>query len=106
MIGIIGTMVFLTHPPILYLLFIVGISVLINFSCRKLLGPGDTESLGWIITGLGMISIPRLLIFIIFFLLFLGVHLGTKKAIGLWGCKAPGMPVIMGAFIITTIVIC
>ena len=106
MFGIVGSMIFLSHPPLIYIGLMILITILLNVFSGKLLARGDTESLGWIILGCGLISLPRLFIFLMFFLTLLSVYLVYKYSLNVWGLKTPGLPVLTGAFFLTALIIC
>ena len=104
--GVIGTMVYIQKPPLEYVGLLILIMFIMMVTTGRLLGRGDVSTLSWIVIGTGLISLPRLLVFLMFFMLILGCYLGVKRVIGEWGNRSAGMPVIMGAFLITAMVIC
>ena len=105
--GIVGSMIVLQHPPIWYIAVIIVTAAIVAISAHRALGMGDTESTGWVVSGCGFISIPRLLVFLMFFAFLIGVHVVTKRALKIpRSVKLPALPIYFGAFLITAIVVC
>lgn len=103
MYGVVTCMIALRHLNLFWLLILIMINLMISLASKRLLGAGDTGSLGWCIIGFGTIWLPMLYIFLMFFVFFLVVYFVSKKVLDIHG-KTPGMIVVLGSFLITVIV--
>lgn len=100
--GIVGSLVALRHPPLMYVVALIIIMVVVGILASKALGKGDITALGWLILGTGLINTPTLIIFLWFFMLFTAVQLICKKVLKVK--KAAFYPVIFGSFVVTAYV--
>lgn len=103
MTGIVGSLIAVQHPPITYAILLIGIAVFFNIITKKVFAKGDKTAFSWIIAGSGLISLPRLLLWFIFFSLYAAVYFISKKILHISG-KTPFYPVILGSFITIAII--
>lgn len=109
MMGITASVIAVHQSDLKYVALIISISILLNIflgrSIKKtgFMAKGDTESLSWIILGLGLFGSSYIIIFLMFFLAFSVFVFLYKKAIKM-NYKTPGLPLIFGCFLITSYV--
>lgn len=103
MSGVVGSLIAVQHPPIHYTFLLIGIAVFINLITKNLFGKGDKLALSWAIVGCGLIDLPRLILWFLFFLVFTLINFSTKKILVIQD-KTPFYPVILGAFLVVSLI--
>lgn len=102
MLGLSISLVGIYHPPLWYMLFIIGFNFGFLYLVRKmnLLADGDTSALGWIMLGFGIMGVTPLIFFLLWIAIFSALGIGVKLLTKTQIERFPYYPIITAAFII------
>lgn len=100
MSGVVGSMIYLSHPPLFEIVLFIGVAVLFSMIISKVVGKGDIAALGWIILGLGLVDAAMVVVFFLMLVSFSLIHYSLRFISKIEG-KVAFYPVIFGTFLVT-----
>ena len=100
-------MIAIEKPGIIYLIALIVATTFLGMFLSKFIASGDVESIGWCILGFGVMHGVWLVLFVVYLVLLVLFSQYVVKIVFRIKEKVeyPGMPIILGAFILTTTVI-
>jgi hypothetical protein len=95
-------LIFLGHPPLLYLIAVLAFSIVFPMLTKQngkmgFFAKGDVQIMQWQLLGLGIICSTFIYLYLIFLLLSLGIHTIFRVILKIDG-KVAGLPILCATF--------